>query len=222
MVGDEALPAEARSTVEIHIKMVLNVPDRAAGSASTAGFIIMGALVFIFGKATEVVMKRSKAQVSITEVTSGDETKDSKTIKKMLTSVTVHPPSTSDEFHDVLHVFSTVVAAVGLYSPLALAFFLQTHVYEPMRLTGRSWMLAMEVLLEYLTAIDQSPDSSVTLSNVAERAIDICERSLAEPVAAPPCESAGGTGGLLSCLLGFWLGFCVKGRRPGGGCLPSE
>ena len=124
--------------------------DRAAGAGVTEGVY-----VFTWGKCSEVVMEKDG------KITLGSSSKDKATVVSK-----VYPPATEAQFYEILMLWQAMVVHVGLAQLAVTHEFIQNVVSRPVREKGFSWMAAHELILAYLSHLDSSTNSALTLVNI--------------------------------------------------------
>ena len=155
---DETSRTSQMASIETQIKLLGACDERPSASSSTAP--LAGVLHFVWGKCSEVVLG-GDGKVSI-----GDE----KGAKGLAVTSKIHVPNTAEDFFETLSLWQAVVVQIGM-APLMVVFSLVDRaVWQPMRAVNMPWPVAHELLLTYLSLVDQSVDRSVTLCNVCDKA----------------------------------------------------
>ena len=158
-LDDEAVRSSRMASLETQLKLLQAVDDRAAASSSAVA--LAGVYHFVWGKCTEVVVGASS------KVTIGTEKDRDK--GALVASTRILTPRSSVEFFEILDLWQAMVVQVGL-APLMVVFELVQHsVWLPMRNSKMPWVVAHELLLVYLSRVDQSKDRALRLSNVYDK-----------------------------------------------------
>ena len=153
-LGDEGQRAAQLASLEAQFKLLGGIEERA--STSTSATATTGALIFVLGKCSEVVLAKD-GKTSLSE-------KDKGSLNSK-----IYTPTTAEEFFEILSLFQAMMVQLGL-APLMVIFdFVQNTVWLPLRQPNCNWMLAHELLVAYLDRVDQSVDRSLNLTNVYQR-----------------------------------------------------
>ena len=153
-LGDEGQRAAQLASLEAQFKLLGGIEERA--STSTSATATTGALIFVLGKCSEVVLAKD-GKTSLSEKEKGS------------LNSKIYTPTTAEEFFEILSLFQAMMVQLGL-APLMVIFdFVQNTVWLPLRQPNCNWMLAHELLVAYLDRVDQSVDRSLNLTNVYQR-----------------------------------------------------
>ena len=75
-------------------------------------------------------------------------------------------PTSEASFHEMLLVFVMICHAVGVSDALVTTAFISKVVHERMRRRNYTWMMAYEIFVVLLCAIDETEDDSISMVNI--------------------------------------------------------
>ena len=160
---EEAQLSKLRSRLEC-LKVIKT--DKFAVATSSVSDV--GMFSFIWGKVSEFVMKRvmqvhlgAAAIVGSIDSETGDGT------MSLSIRSTIHRPSKMEEFSEMINLFIMFCTGMGVMSALVTSDFFEHAVYDTIRMRGRPWQLAHELMLIMFRRVEDS-GGKLTLKNIVE------------------------------------------------------
>ena len=162
-VAEEAQQSKLRSRLEC-LKVIKT--DKFALATSSVSDV--GMFSFIWGKVSEFVMKRvmqvhlgASAMVGSLDAETGEGS------MSLSIRSTIHRPSKMEEFSEMINLFIMFCTGMGVMSALVTSDFFEHAVYDTIRLRGRPWQLAHELMLIMFRRVEDS-GGRLTLKNIVE------------------------------------------------------
>ena len=150
--SEEALQSKLRSRLEC-LKVVKG--DKFALTSSSVADV--GMFAFIWGKVSEFVMKRvMQVHLGASVMAGSLDPNGGDGAMSLAIRSTVHRPSTMEEFAEMINLFIMICSGLGVMSVLVLSDFFEHAVYDTIRLRGRTWQLAHELMLIMFRRVEDS------------------------------------------------------------------
>eukprot|EP00966_Prymnesium_polylepis_P096170 2228590-Prymnesium_polylepis.1 len=151
-VADADVQARLRGRLEC-LKVVRN--DKF--TLTTSSVADVGMFACIWGKVSEFVTKRVMQVHLGAAAIAGSVDRDGGDGTMSLTvRSTIHRPSSMEEFAEMINLFIMMCSGLGVMSALVLTDFFEHAVYDNIRLRGRTWQLAHEVMLIMFRRVEDS------------------------------------------------------------------
>ena len=139
---DATVVAKLKSRIEA--LKVMKESKSALGDLSGSSVTDFGIYTYIWYKSSEYVMR---VRESISLATSlGAETSSASSSRAGL-SATLHRPKKFEEFAEMMNMFVMYCHSLAVLSAVVLTDFFETAVYDTIRLRGKPWYVAHEMLL---------------------------------------------------------------------------
>ena len=135
---------------------------------TTSSVADVGMFAFIWGKISEFVTKRvmqvhlgASVLAGATDPDGGDGT------MSLAVRASIHRPSSMEEFAEMINLFVMICSGLGVMSVLVLTDFFEHAVYDTIRLRGRTWQLAHELMLIMFRRVEDS-GGRVSLAKICD------------------------------------------------------
>ena len=126
-------------------------------SLASSSVVDVGMFSYIWGKVSEFVSKRvmqvhlgATALVGSLDSDGGDGT------MSLSVRATIHRPSTMEEFSEMMNLFIMICSGLGVMTALVLTDFFEHCIHDTIRLRGRTWQLAHELMLIMFRRVEDS------------------------------------------------------------------
>ena len=117
----------------------------------------MGIFSYLWAKVSEYVMTRNMQVRMMLDATMaiGLQVNAASSSTSTL-SATIHRPEKMEDFAEMMNLFTMMCTALAVASALIITDFFEHAVYDTIRLHGRSWKLAHELMLILFRAVEDS------------------------------------------------------------------
>lgn len=159
ILGDDTLTEGMRSSVAATLNSLAAATVATVAAAGVASTQLVGPYRFIVA----AILKFLTTKINTISIGASSSTASS---SRSTFDIVLSAPRTAEVFYEMLTLFTMFCHALGASDVLLTTAFIAQVVYEKIRRHNYTWMMAYCLFIVYLKAVDESEDSSKTISNI--------------------------------------------------------